>query len=125
MIGVSDLDFVLRAVALTFDADGLGVVQQPVQQGRSEDCVVVEDAGPLLVGSVGRNQGGTALVAVADDLEQAVGAELVDWEVAQFVHAKDGRFDVLVQGTLDAAAGVRGRALSVLMISMAPVNSTE
>ena len=86
LTGVSELDFVPRAVALALDQDGLGVVQQPVQQGRCEDGVVVEDAGPLLVGSVGRNQGGTALIAVADDLEQAVGTELVDREVAQFVH---------------------------------------
>ena len=88
---------VLRAVALALDSDGLGMVQQPVQQGRGEHGVVV-----------GGNQGGAALVAVADDLEQAVGAELVNWELAQFVHAKDGRFYVLVQGALDAATGVRG-----------------
>ena len=66
------------AVALAFDQNGLGVVQQAVQEGRGQGGVVVEDACPLLVASVGGQQRGASFVAVADDLEQAVGAELVD-----------------------------------------------
>ena len=54
------------------------MVEQAVEQRRGEDGIVVEDAGPVLVDPVGRHQRGATLVAVADDLEQAVGAELVD-----------------------------------------------
>ena len=83
--GVSDLDLVFRSIALALDAHGLCVVQQPVEQGRGEDGVVVEDAGPLLVDAVCGNQRGAAFIAVADDLEQAVGAELVNRKVAELV----------------------------------------
>ena len=62
----------------------LGVVKQPVQQGRGEDGVVVEDTAPLLVDTV-CNQRGAVFIAVADDVEQVVGAELVDRKVAKFV----------------------------------------
>ena len=68
---------------------------KPVEQCRGEDGIVVEDAGPVLVHAVRGNQRGAAFVAVADDLEQAVGAELVDRQVAELVNAKDLRFDVL------------------------------
>lgn len=62
------------------------MVQQPVEQRRGQHGVLVEDAGPVLVYAIRRNQRGTALVAVADDLEQAVGAELIDGQVAEFVN---------------------------------------
>ena len=48
----SEFDLIPGAAALALDALGLGVVRQPVQQGRGEDGVVVDDAGPLLAGSV-------------------------------------------------------------------------
>ena len=46
-IEASDLNLSLGAIALAIDTHGLGVVQQTVEQGRGEDGVVVEDAGPL------------------------------------------------------------------------------
>ena len=75
MTGASDFDLAIRSKALALDAHGLCVVQQPVEQGRGEDGVVVEDAGPLLVDAVGGDQGGAAFVAVSDDLEQTVRAD--------------------------------------------------
>src|SRR4029434_10503330 len=81
----SGLDLVLGAVALALDGHGFGVMQQAVKQRRGEYAVVVEDAGPLLVDPVRCDQCGAALVAVAEDLEQAVGAELVDGQIAEFV----------------------------------------
>jgi len=50
--GASDLDLAIRSKALALDAHGLCVVQQPVEQGRGEDGVVVEEAGSLLVDAV-------------------------------------------------------------------------
>jgi hypothetical protein len=39
----------------------------------------------VFVGAVGGDHHGSALVALADDLEQQVGAVLVDGQVAEFV----------------------------------------
>ena len=104
----SDLDVGLTAVALALDHDGLDVVQQPIQECRGQGGVVVEDPGPLLVWTVRRQQRGAALVAVTDDLEQAVGAELVDRQIAQLVDAQDLGLDVGRQRPLEATGGVRG-----------------
>ena len=65
---MSDLDLGVGAAAFALDEDGLGVVQQAVQQGRSEDGVVLVDAGPMLEHAVGRQYRRTALVVAADDL---------------------------------------------------------
>ena len=80
------------------------MVQQPVEQGRVRRGVLVEDAGPVLVDSVRRNQRCTSLAAVADDLEESVDAELVDGQIPKFVNAQDPRLGVAVQRVLDAAS---------------------
>ena len=72
------------------------MVQQPVEQGRGKDGIIVEDAGPMLVYAVCGNQRGAAFVAMTDDLEQTVGAELIDRQIAKLVNTKDVRFNVLV-----------------------------
>ena len=61
------------------------MVQQAVEHGGGEGGVVVEDLRPLAVHAVGGDDGGAVLVALAEDLEQQVGAGLVDGQVAQFV----------------------------------------
>ena len=73
---------VLHPVAGTLDDDGLGVVEEAVEDGAGDGAVVVEDAGPLLEGLVGGDDQGTTLVTLADDLEEEVGPVLVDGEVA-------------------------------------------
>ena len=55
--------------------------------------------------AVGGDQGGPSLVAVAQDLEETVGAELVDRQIAELVNAQNCGQDVPVHGTLEAAAG--------------------
>ena len=45
MEAVLDLDLFLVAIALALDEDGLGVMQQPVEQRCGEHGVLVDDAG--------------------------------------------------------------------------------
>ena len=72
-------------IAFALDEDGFGVMEQPIEQCRGEGAVVVEDLGPVLVGAIGGDDDGAALVALADDLEEQVGAVFVDGQIAQFV----------------------------------------
>lgn len=51
--GVSGLDLILGPIAAALDAHGVGMVEQPVQQGGGQHAVVVEDGGPLLVDAIG------------------------------------------------------------------------
>ena len=69
---------ILWAQAIALDEDGLGVVAQTVEQRQGEHGVLVDVADPVIVDFVACHQRGATLVAVADDLEQSVGAELVD-----------------------------------------------
>lgn len=59
--------------------------------------MLVEDGGPLLVDAIRCHECVATFVAVADDLEQAVGTEFVDGEVAELVDAQDLGFDVVVR----------------------------
>ena len=84
------------------------MVQQSVEHGGSECGVVVEDLGPFAVDAVGGDDGGAALVALAEDLEQQVGAGFVDGQVPQLVQDEDAGFEEAVQRRLEGACGLGG-----------------
>ena len=106
--GGSGLDAVFHAVAFAFDDDGFGVVEDAVEEGGGEGGVVVEDGGPVFEGLVGGQDDRAAFVALADDLEEQVGAALVDGQIAQFVDDQQIGAGVLLE-FLDQASGVAGR----------------
>src|SRR5665648_730374 len=83
--GASGFDAVLHAVAPALDDDGFGVVEESVEDGRGEGAVVVEDGRPVFEGLIGGQDDGPAFVALADDLEEQVGAAFVDGQIPQFV----------------------------------------
>ena len=58
--------------------DGFGVVEQPIEERGGEGAVVVEDLGPVLIGAICGEDNGTTLIALADDLEEQIGAMFVD-----------------------------------------------
>jgi len=62
------------------------MVQEAIEQGRSQGSVIVEDLGPVFKGAIGGDNDGALFVALADDLEQQVGAGLIDRQVSQFVN---------------------------------------
>ncbi len=74
----SRFDLILHSVTGSFDDNGLGMVEEAVQDGRGDGAVIVENGGPLLEGLVGGQNDGAALVTAADDLKEEVGAVLVD-----------------------------------------------
>ncbi len=84
-IGDGVLDAVFHAEAFGFDEDGFGVVEEAVEDGGGDGGVSVENGGPVFERFVGGEDDGAALVAGADDLEEEVGAALVDGEVADFI----------------------------------------
>jgi hypothetical protein len=85
---------VFGPITRTLDLADIGVMQKPVEQRGGERGVVVEDFRPGFERPIGAHQDGAALVALGDDLEQQVGAELIDREVADFVHDDERRFQI-------------------------------
>ena len=57
---------------------------EPVEQGAGE-ALAAEDVGPFVEGQVAGDQGGSAFVALREDLEEEFGAGLREWYEAKFV----------------------------------------
>jgi hypothetical protein len=83
------------------------VVEEAVEDGAGDGAVVVEDACPLLEGLVGGDDEGTALVALADDLDEEVDPVLVDGEVADLNQEHLGS-EVLAELALEQAVLLGG-----------------
>jgi hypothetical protein len=93
--GGSGFDAIFHAVALALDDNGLGMMEDAVEDGRGEGGVVVEDGGPVFEDLVGAEDDRAGLVALADDLEEQVGPVLVDGQVADFIDHQQWRASVL------------------------------
>jgi len=78
------IDFSVRPVRSTLDADEEALVDQAVCDGGSRGGILKELA-PLFEGQVGGDDGRAALVATIEDLVQQVGAASVEAEVAELV----------------------------------------
>lgn len=74
----------LEPVAVAFEADDLGVVDDPVDHGRS-DGQVSEDVAPAGEREVRRQDHGGVFVAAGDELEEKVRGVLIERDVAYFV----------------------------------------
>src|SRR5712691_13444799 len=58
---------------------------------------MVESCGPLLKGAVGGNDDRPLFIAQRDDLEEQIGARLVNWEVPKLVEDKQRGFRVFFE----------------------------
>jgi hypothetical protein len=75
---------VLEPVAVAFEADDLGVVDEAVDH-RGGDDVVAEDLAPAAEGLVGGDDERSALVSGRDELEEQVRGFGLERDVADFV----------------------------------------
>jgi hypothetical protein len=69
---------------------------------------MVEERGPLLAGTVRGHNYRSLFIAQRDDVEEQVGARLVNRESAAFVEAEQGRFRVLSQFGFETASVLGG-----------------
>ena len=98
---------VLEAVAVAFEADDVGVVDEAVDHGGG-DGVVAEDLAPGAEGLVGGDDDAGGLVAGGDELEEQVGGLGLERDVADLV---DDQERVAAQAGdlgLEAAGAVGG-----------------
>src|SRR5215470_2153141 len=79
------LELVFHAETFAFDDDRLGVMQQPVQDGCRKGAVIVKDLGPFLERTVRGDHDRSLFIAQRDDLEEQIGASLVNRQIAEFV----------------------------------------
>ena len=90
------------------DADGDGVMEDPVQDGGGNHAVA-KDLAPAAKALVGRQDDRAALVAAADELEEEVGADPVDGQVADLVDEEQARHGVQLETLLEPPLAGRPR----------------
>ena len=88
------LDPIFHAIAFAFDKDSFGVMEQAIEERGGERAVVVEDFGPVLICPICSEDDGTTLIALADDLEEQIGAVFVDRQIAEFVDLKQAWLEI-------------------------------
>ena len=49
--------FVFHAITGAFDINGLRVMENAIEDGTCDDCIVVEDDRPIAVGTIGGDDG--------------------------------------------------------------------
>ena len=81
--------WISQPVAVAFDLDYDGVVEQAVEE-RGGDDGIAEDVAPLGEAAVGGEDHGALLVAGVDGLEEQVGAAAGDGQVAGLVDDEQG-----------------------------------
>ena len=80
------LAFVAQAVGVALDVEDGGAMEEAVQDGAGHGGVLAEDLVPVAKGFVaGEDDGPLLLVALADDLEEKAGLQMIEFEVADFV----------------------------------------
>jgi hypothetical protein len=83
--GWSGLDLIFHSIAFPLDENGLGMVEEPVEDCGSEDAVVVEDLRPVFERAVGGDDDGSPLIALGDDLKEEIGAVFVDGQISELI----------------------------------------
>jgi hypothetical protein len=66
----------------------MDMVGETIEQ-RASETLALENARPFLQWKIRRDNGRAALVALADDLEEELGASLGEWHVAEFVDDRE------------------------------------
>ena len=108
MVFLRCLDLVFHAITFAVNDHGFSVMQKPVQHGAGQRAVVVEDFGPVFIGLVGGQQDGALLIALADDLKEQVGADLVDGQIAYFIDGQDSGLEVTLEFGFEPANDLGG-----------------
>ncbi len=102
------IDLILHAVAFAFQYHGFGVVEEAIEYSGSDSGVVVEDFRPVFEDAIGGEENGAAFIAVADDLEQEVGAGFVERQIAELIDQEQIGLEVFVHFELEPSGGVGG-----------------
>ena len=79
-----------HSVGFALGGENVGVMAEAVEQGRGE-VLIAEYLDPLAEGEVGGHQGGAALIAVGEQVEEQLAAGPVEGNEPQFVDDQQRR----------------------------------
>ncbi len=90
----SGFNFTFHTITLALDKDGLGMMEKAIQYGGGECRVIVEDLRPFFKRSIRSNDNRALFIAQADDLEEQIGAMLVNGQETELVETEQGWSEV-------------------------------
>ena len=96
------LTFLLQPVAVALDEEGVAVVQESVENGGGED-IVAEDLAPLGDELIGGDEHAALLVTPSDELEEEVGAALLEGQISELVEDEQLGLRVEVELVLEVS----------------------
>ena len=100
---------VFHAIAGSLNDDRLPVMHQPVDQGRGQGVVHVEQGAPFPEGSIRGEHDRSGFITGSDHLEQQIGPALVDRQIAQLIEEEKTGTGIglqrLAQKTVDLSRG--------------------
>ena len=99
-------DLILHAVTFPLDYHRFGVVQEPIPHGAGQGAVIVEDFGPVFIGLVGRDDGRTGLIPLAENLEEQVSADFIDRQISKLVNTNYAGAHVFLEFGFEAVGGL-------------------
>jgi len=102
------LEVVLHAEARACDDPRRRVMQQPIQEGRRQGAVMVEERGPRLASAVRGEHERPVCIAPPDDVEEEVGASRVNGERASRVEDEQSGRGVLCPFRFETARTLGG-----------------
>ncbi len=77
--------FVFHAITVSLNNDRLPVMHQPVDQGRGQGVVHIEELAPFPEGSIRGDHDRSNFMTGGDNMEQQIGSTLVDGQIAQLI----------------------------------------
>src|SRR6516164_3249008 len=86
--------FVFHAIAVSLNHDRLPVMHQPVDQGCCQGVVHIKEGAPFPEGSIRSDHDRSHFVTGGDNLEQQIGATLVDGQIAQLIEEEKTGTDI-------------------------------
>lgn len=98
---------VFNAIGGTLDLHHVRMVDEPIEDGGS-DRIVIEDLAPILERAVCGEDHGALFVTVGHDLEEKVGAILVERQEAQLIDDEEFRRAETVDGARKRVIGLGG-----------------
>lgn len=97
-----------HTIALSFDDDGFRMMEQTIQDCGGNGTVIVKDFRPMFKRTVGYEHDGAVLIAVTDNLKQQIGTGFIERQIAEFVNAQKGQFEILFHFEFEPSCALNG-----------------
>jgi hypothetical protein len=119
---------ILHPIAFSFHDDGLGVMQQPIEQCRCQRGVIVKNLRSIFEDPIRSKDDGSLLIALTDNLEEQIGAVFINRQVSYYTslmicRVKEARYDRVAACASFAQGAATGSSNTCKMVPSKAIKS--